>query len=114
MAKIDVAVQAYSLYKYRIHLNMTPEDKQYHRGLGIWVWCQICKRCYLTGEVRLVDDILWCAYPDCNLGDIQDAIEWEVIRNHLNPLFPNIPDRDKPYLQWIKDYFTWNLLPGWI
>lgn len=64
---------------------------------GAWVLCQACKRCYLTGEEREDGDGLWCAYADCQYGDIYDAVEWTVLlKNH--PGFPVQPERNIRYL----------------
>lgn len=79
-------------------IHMSIENLRNIRKPGIWVYCQGCKRCYLTGEEREEDDMLWCAYADCKLDcDIYDAVEWTVILKHY-PDFPKQPERNIRYL----------------
>ena len=62
----------------------------------IWVYCQDCKRCYRIGEERLLEGHLWCAYSDCEYGDIHDAIDWSIVRRNF-PELPAEPERDRRY-----------------
>jgi hypothetical protein len=66
---------------------------------GTWVYCQDCKRCYLTGEERMSDepDYLLCAYEDCEYGDFYDAVDWSVVQR-LDPSFPVVPERGVCYI----------------
>jgi len=72
------------------------ENLRKYQQPGVWVYCQACDRCYMTGEEREVDDALWCAYEDCELGDSYDAVEWIIMRRHY-PELPEKPERDVQY-----------------
>jgi hypothetical protein len=69
------------------------------RAKGYWVFCQdaACRRCYLAGEERIIDGHPWCAYADCEDGDIMDAVSWHVIRRD-HPELLEVPERGVRYL----------------
>jgi putative phosphoribosyl transferase len=75
-----------------------PDRGKWERALGVWVWCQVCRRCYIAGEEREIEGGLWCAYEDCEHGDIYDTFDWVGFReSHPEWQWPKIPVRGVRY-----------------
>jgi len=83
--------------KAQAELEYTGVSRTWHTFAGVWVYCQACKRCYLTGEERLIEGNLWCAYSDCEDGDIHDALNWARLRERFSHL-PEKPERNRRYV----------------
>jgi hypothetical protein len=77
---------------------VTPDILEVFEGykMGDWVHCLHCERYYKIGEFRivkdrLVGDLQYCPYPDCDGDAIMDVIgvwqgEGEPIRGQIYPI----------------------------
>lgn len=68
-----------------------------HSGVGDWLWCMCCGRCYQAGEYRLEGKRQMCPYSECHGDTVLDSMWWYGARIRQNS-YPEVPERGVQYL----------------
>jgi len=61
-----------------------------------YLWCMHCERTYKRSEFRIIGDMQYCPYSDCDGDAVLDAWDWGTVRDE-NPDYPAEPEQGKVY-----------------
>jgi DNA-binding CsgD family transcriptional regulator len=108
-------------------LEILPTEYQRELAFGSqsrckYLWCLHCERTHEYGKyktvkwkpfvvdhVRYEEEFQECPYEDCNGSVINDAWDWNYIRE-LNPDYPEVPEHGKVYPLYGENYTEYKRL----